>query len=160
MYFMVHCLLCKAVKNQRFISCGGTLQWEDYLVMVMLMKMMVVPTMLHKSWWWCCCCWWRRWCRFWWWWWCWWNRWLFVFLSNGVKIKMALGVRNNLVQPNPCLLANERKWKIFFEWDFSVSIIGLKLLEGLLVPCGQESCSWNQLRIEQRTIFLLYIIFY
>ena len=26
------------------------------------------------------------------------------FLSNGVKIKMALGARNNLVQPNPCLL--------------------------------------------------------
>ena len=75
------------------------------------------------------------------------------FLSNGVKIKMALGARNNLVQPNPCLLANERKWKFFFEWDFSVSIIGLKILEGLLVPCGQESCSRNQLRIEQRTNF-------
>ena len=157
---MVHCLLCKAVKNQRFISCGGTLQWEDYLVMVMLMKMMVVSTMLHKSWWWCCCCWWRRWCRFWWWWWCWWNRWLFVFCQMVRKSKWHWAQEIIWFNQIHAFLANERKWKFFFEWDFSVSIIGLKILEGLLVPCGQESCSRNQLRIEQRTNFLLYIIFY
>ena len=40
------------------------------------------------------------------------------FLSNGVKIKMALGVRNNLVQPNPCLLGQWEKMKIFLWMRF------------------------------------------